>query len=490
MLNPYETLEQAMAHHRSGDLQTAESLYRQILAAAPNFADAWNLLGVIAAERGDPRTGVESIQRAIQLAGPVPSYLYNLGLAYLNSGDWVQAERCYREVLRAEPNAAEVYCDLGMAVQKQGRVDEAVGCYRRSLAANPGYPVAHYNLALAMQELGRLDEAESCYQRAIQCQPDYAIARWNRSLLLLLRGDYQQGWAEYEWRWRVRRDAVRPFPQPLWDGRPLSGRTILLHAEQALGDTIQFARYAPMVKQQGGRVVLECAKSLVPLLSGCPGVDVAVGLGDPLPPFDVHTPLLTLPRLFRTTLANVPAEVPYLQAKPELIQAWRERLAKIPGFKIGIAWQGSPTYTADRQRSIPLAQFAPLAEIPGVRLISLQKCLGTEQLAEWREPLRIEDYTAELDEASGPFMDTAAIIRNLDLVIVSDSAVAHLAGALAARVWVPLPLMPDWRWLLDRDDSPWYPTMRLFRQRRAGNWDDVFAAIAEAVAQQCGQVRS
>jgi hypothetical protein len=270
----------------------------------------------------------------------------------------------------------------------------------------------------------------------------------------------------------------RNFPQPQWDGSPLEGRTILIHAEQGLGDTIQFIRYAPLVKRRGGTVIVECQPVLSQLLAGCPGIDRLIAQGSPLPAFDVHVPLLSLPRIFGTTLADVPAEVPYLFADAALIERWRDELAGVPGVKIGIAWQGNTRFPADCMRSIPLTHFAPLAQVDGVRLFSLQKGPGREQLAATAAYLPVIDLADRLDEKAGGFMDTAAVVKNLDLIITSDTAIAHLAGALGVPVWVGLALGADWRYLLGREDSPWYPTMRLFRQTRLGDWDGVFERIA------------
>jgi len=276
----------------------------------------------------------------------------------------------------------------------------------------------------------------------------------------------------------------RRFPQPLWSGEPLAGKTILLHIEQGIGDTIQFIRYASIIKRQGAAVILECPKPLFGLLEGCPGIDQLLGQREDLPAFDVHAPLLSVPGILKTSLETVPATIPYVFPRPTLVEQWQKRLLDLDGLKIGISWQGNPKYRDDRFRSIPLRYFAPLAEIPGVCLISLQKGIGTEQLAAVRDLFPVTDFAAELDERSGPFMDTAAVMKNLDLVITSDTAAAHLAGALGVPVWVALPSVPDWRWLLDRSDSPWYPTMRLFRQRERGNWQGVFEEIKEALCQR------
>jgi hypothetical protein len=340
---------------------------------------------------------------------------------------------------------------------------------------------AHNNLGTVLKEQGNLEEAIACFERALQIEPDCAAAHWNRALIDLLTGDFARGWREYAWRWQTTQQVRRPFPQPEWDGQPLAEKTLLLHAEQGLGDTIQCIRYAPWVKQRAARVIVECQRPLFRLLSGFPGIDQLVAQGDALPQFDVQLPLLSLPGIHGTNGENVPARNPYLFAAAELVQRWRQRLSALEGVKIGISWQGNPKYASDRYRSIPLIQFAALAEIPGVCWISLQKGLGAEQLGAAGDCFRVRDFAAELDEASGPFMDTAAIMRNLDLVITSDTVNAHLAGALGVPVWVALPFVPDWRWLLNRSDTPWYPTMRLFRQGKAGDWPGVFADLQAAL---------
>jgi hypothetical protein len=311
-------------------------------------------------------------------------------------------------------------------------------------------------------------------------KPALAEAHLYRSFLSLLIGDFQRGWAEYPWRWKTKRSSPRDFHQPLWDGRPLESRTILLYAEQGLGDTIQFVRYAALVKQRGGSVIVECPRPLVSLLKSCAGIDRLVARGDPLPAFDVQAPLLSLPGIFQTALDNLPATIPCLFADADLVRCWREDLAPLAGRKIGIAWRGSPAHVDDRARSLPLSCFESLARLPGIRLLSLQKGPGMEEL----QGLPSHFPVTELGSRLNDFADTAALLMNLDLLITCDTAVAHLAGALGAPVWVALPLVPDWRWLLDRNDSPWYPTMRLFRQKTLGDWTGVFDEIETALSSQ------
>lgn len=322
-------------------------------------------------------------------------------------------------------------------------------------------------------------------RRAQQIKPDFAEAQFNRVLVWLIQGDFKKGWEGYEWRWKCRIAPRRDFGKPAWNGSSLKDKTILLHAEQGLGDTLQLIRYATLAKQQGGRVIVECQPALRPLLTGCRGINQLVTTGDDWPVFDVHAPLFSLPRIFKMSLSNVPSDVPYVWPKKELVEKWKKIVDGIGGYKIGINWQGNPTNPMERIRTIPLALFEGLAKIPGVSLISLQKSDTTEPLDQVRDRFHVTDFGDRLDRESGPFMDTAAILMHLDLVITSDTWLPHLAGALGLTVWVALCHVPEWRWLLDREDSPWYPTMRLFRQPQHGDWKSVFGQMQRALADQC-----
>jgi hypothetical protein len=323
--------------------------------------------------------------------------------------------------------------------------------------------------------------------------PEYADAHFNLATLLLTYGNFAEGWAEYAWRWRSRAfmggNAARSLQSAMtWDGSPLRGRKMLLHAEQGLGDTIQFGRYAALLKEQGaGKILLACAPELQALMRGCRGVDEIV-TATPFPPYDVGAFLVDLPRMLgMTSIEQIPANVPYLDCDPDLVARWEARMAAAeeqrPRLRVGIAWQGNPGHRSDRWRSVPLDLFAPLAELPGVRLVSLQKGAGREQLE--KMPKLALDLGPELADLA----DTAAVIRGLDLVITVDTALAHLAGALAAPVWVAMAMVTDWRWLLERADSPWYPSMRLFRQALLGQWDEVFRRMKIALGEYATGLR-
>ena len=347
------------------------------------------------------------------------------------------------------------------------------------IEVSPNEPNALNNLALMAMRANRLDEAEDYGRRAIARAPNRGEPHFTLSNVLLVGGRLAEGFREYEWR-PQRADDDSPIWQPQWIGGPVEGQTILLRYEQGLGDTLQFIRYARLVKERGATVVVECQQSVARLVAGCAGVDRVVEFGQPLGEFDAFVPLLSLPRVFGTTLETIPAAQAYLEPEGAAVERWHQELAGYEGLKIGIAWQGSMTNIRDKFRSMRLAEFAPLAELAGVRLFSLQMGPGREQVAELADRWPLVD----LGDRLGDFAETAAIIRNLDLVVTCDSSTAHLAGAIGVPVWVALPWSPDWRWMLERQDSPWYPTMRLFRQPTEGDWPGVFQRIAAAIGER------
>ncbi len=358
----------------------------------------------------------------------------------------------------------------------------SIAAHRRAIALKADFPEAYTNLGNALKGQGNIAAAIAACRQAIALNPDLPDAHHNLSLTLLLNGEFAEGWREYEWRWQTKQLRPRGFAQPLWSGEAVDGRVLLLHAEQGYGDMIQFCRYVPLVAARG-RVVLEAPRALVRLFSGLAGVERIVVQGDPLPAFDLHCPLLSLPRAFATTLETIPGGVPYLGTDPAQVSAWRDRLAGLARLRVGLVWAGEPRATdrirgaVDRRRSISLGHFARLAGVGGIAFVSLQK---GEAAAQTRSPppgLRLHDWTGELED----FADTAALIAALDLVISVDTAVVHLAGALGKPVWLLNRFDTDWRWLLDREDSPWYPTLRLFRQHRPGDWAGVLERVAAAL---------
>ncbi len=463
---------------QAGDLDRAEQAFRLVIGHDPNAARAWFLLGATWQVRGRPDAAVVSYQEAIRLVPDFPEACSNLGVALHALGRGDEAVAVLRRAIAMDPDYAEAHNNLGNALRERGAFDEPEACYRRALELKPDYAEARHNLGNVLRSRGDLAGALACYDQALAIRPDLASVHLSRAMVWLEMGDFERGWPEYEWRLSCPEFAIPPFSHPRWDGGPLDGRTILLYADHGLGDAIQFIRYAPMVRDRGGRVVVLCRAPLARLVATAPGVDGVVVEGGPVPDADGYAPLMSLPGIVGTDAASIPADVPYLSADPGLVRTWGEALDLPEGeLGIGIAWQGNPGYGRDRERSFRLERFEPIARSPRVRLYSLQKGYGSEQIAELGGRFPVVDLSGRIDD----LMDTAAVMSNLDLVIVSDTSLAHLAGALGVPVWVALPFDPDWRWLSGREDSPWYPTMRLFRQRRRGDWDDVFARIVAAL---------
>ena len=456
----------------------AEALYRQILTAEPGHAETCNLLGVLSLQTGRPAEAVSLLELAVAGDASDIRYRGNLGAAYFTAKRYEDARTTLERTVRDDPANPEGHYNLAATLAELNRFDEAEVSYDRCLRLQPDHSSTRNNLGNMLREQGRYDEALVHLDRALTIDPKSAYAHYNRALVWLSLGRLTEGWAEYEWRWYSHDFKPRHQNRPQWDGRPLDKQMLVVHAEQGLGDTIQFVRYLGEVRRRSPTTIVEVQPSLIGLLRQS-GIGGLVAQGAPLPPFDVQIPMASLPLALGTTPATIPADIPYLQAHSELAAAWRDHLSRFAGFKIGIAWQGNPTYREDRFRSIALAEFAPLAEVPGVRLFSLQKGPGVEQLASVKQQLRIIDLGTNIDVGTGPFLDTAAIMKSLDLVITSDTVSAHLAGALGVRVWVALRRAPDWRWLAAGDSSPWYPTMRLFRQRALGDWPQVFRDMAD-----------
>jgi len=343
----------------------------------------------------------------------------------------------------------------------------------------PQHLNAWLNRGQSLAALNRHQDAIASYGRALALQPDLADAHFNAAISFLTIGDYARGFAEYEWRWkRTGMAAPKAFRRPAWLGEtPLAGKTIVLHAEQGLGDTVQFVRYVPRLAQMGARVVLEVPPVLKELFGGLDGVTTVIGRGEPLPPYDAHCPLGSLPLAFRTDVASVPAEIPYLRATESHLAKWRPRLEALPSPRIALAWSGNASHPNDRNRSLSLAQLEPLLSTPGLSFISVQRELRDGDAETLTRDPRILNLGPELND----FSDTAAVLTLTDLVISVDTAVAHLAGALGRPAFVLVPFQPDWRWMLDRDTSPWYPAMRLFRQTTIGDWESVIARVRAAL---------
>ena len=459
----------------------AVACWRELVRQYPREPEGYHRLGIALTQQGKAGEAVTCLRHAVELNPRHPDALNHLGLALAEQEHLEQAVACFRQSLRLRGDYPDAQNNLGLALAELGQLDEAVTTLQAALRVQPHFAKAHNNLGLARIKQGRVDEAVAAYTRAIELEPDYPEAHRNRALAWLTQADFARGWPEYEWRWRCPEFKQRSFRAPRWDGSPLDGRTILIYAEQGLGDMLQFVRYLPLLKQRGATVWFECPTALLRLLEGLAGVDRLLKPMTAPEEYDVQAPLMSLPGLFGTDLTSIPADIPYLHADPQLVEAWRQELAPIREFKVGIAWHGNPKARTGKHRSFSLAQFAALARIEGVRLFSLQKGAGVEQLHEAMDRFTVIDFGNRLDEEHGPFMDSAAVMKNLDLVITLDTSLAHLAGGLGVPVWVALPFYADWRWLRDREETPWYPTMRLFRQAKPDDWEGVFARLEDAL---------
>lgn len=392
------------------------------------------------------------------------------------------------EKLRAHyPDDIAILFQLANTLNTANYIDESLIIYNYLYAKYPQSSAITYNIAYTLKKLGRIAQALEFYNKTLELSPEHAEAHFSRGLAYLATGNFKEGWEEYEWRWKrdTQHMEKRNLSKPLWDGSDLHGKTILLHAEQGLGDTFQFIRYAKIARDKGGVVIAAVQNPLVDILSLCPYIDRVIPLTTPLPLYDVHAPLLSLPHILQTTEETIPCEIPYLYAHTQLVEYWREKLSADKNFKIGICWQGNPNYntpflrTVVAAKSIKLKQFEPLFNVPGVSVYNLQKMAGEEQLHEIPSEWNLINFDENFDKIHGRFMDTAAVIKNLDLIITVDTGLAHIAAALGAPVWTFIPNPPDWRWMLDRRDTPWYPNMILFRQPRPGDWDSVIQEIAQ-----------
>ena len=474
-------LSRAEALHREGRLDDALGHLTEALARRgeePSLL-AWRAMTARALGRGE--AAIADLRAALAF-GPDAAMHHDLADLLRRAGDLEGAERHFREALALDPAMSEAENGLGMVAKARRDVPGAIVHYRAALSLDPANARAHNNLAIACQDQARFDEAMAHFDRALALQPDYARGHFHRALLKLLLGEWPGGFEEYQWRFHLPAFADPANAAPWWDGGPADGKTVLFRGEQGLGDVIQFIRFAPLIKKiAGARVIAEVPPRLMRLLRDVPGVDALTPKGAERPAFDLHMPMMSLPLVGGFTPHRLPRFEPYLRPEPELVEAWRDRLGRRERLRVGLAWQGNPAYRADFHRSPPLAAFAPLLEIPDVAFYSFQKGHGAEQLDDLPAPLRdrIVDLGPELDTGADAFVDTAAAMECMDLLVMSDSAVIHAAGAMGRAVWVPLPRVPDWRFLAeDTEACVWYPTMRLFRQAEVGDWSGPFERIA------------
>lgn len=470
--------------------EALESFDRTIALGA-GFAEVYLGRGNTLADLNCPDEAVESFDRAVALRPNLAEAHNNRALALHRLGRFEEALASYGRAIGHNPNYALACNNRSTTLRELGRLEEALRDCTRAIALDPRLADAYYNRGNILKALKRPDEAVQDYERALALRPDYRAAEWNRAVCTLLMGRFEEGWRLYEHRKRKSKFAANVGAErALWSGaESLEGKTLYIWAEQGLGDTIQFCRYAALAAEKGGDIVLAVQDPLERLLESLGPSVRSRKLTAPPPEFDYHIPLLSMPLAFRTNASTIPAKMPYLAAEPDRIRYWSGKIGG-DGLKIGICWQGAKGGEVDIGRSLPVRQFEGIAAIPGVRLFSLQKHAGAEQLFDLPADVKIETFGDDFDAGPDAFIDTAAIMETLDLVITSDTAVAHLAGALGRPVWVALNHVADWRWLLDRSDSPWYPTMKLFRQTERGNWRRVFAEMEMRLLEMLRQNRS
>jgi tetratricopeptide (TPR) repeat protein len=479
----------AIAHFNRGnvlrqlhDPAAALASYRRAMAIQPQWGPA--ILGAAAMlrELGEPDAAVALYDRALTLAPNSAQIHLDKSIALASAARLDEAVAGYHRALEIQPQFAEAHSNLGIVLARLGRTREAIARFETAIAIRETYADAHYNRSKLLQDAGAFDEALAGYERTLALAPELAEAHWNRALILLTQGDYERGLPEYEWRWRTElwRNAAdslaverRDFGRPHWRGdAAIADSVIFLHAEQGFGDTLQFCRYVQGVSDLGATVILEVQRELMPLLAGLPKVARLLARGDPVPAFDHHCPLASLPLAFGTTVATIPARVPYLSADPARIDFWSRKLGHRSRPRIGLVWSGRASHVNDHNRSIRLGDL--LRHLPPeFDYVSLQNEVRDTDLAALESCPRIARFEPDLVD----FGETAALCACLDLVLCVDTSVAHLNAAMGRKTWLLVPAIPDWRWLSGRNDSPWYPTMTLFRQTRSGEWRDVFERL-------------
>jgi len=460
---------------RGQKLEAARCFY-QAVREQPDFSDAHYNLGVALHELKQLAEASACYEQVVRLQPDHASAWNNLGVARRLLGQRQKAVEAHRRAVALDPGQIDFKINLANALRAGEMTDEAIQLLQQTLQGNPGSATLWHTLGNAWREAGRLAESEDAFRRALQITPGLVESHWDLAFTLLLKGDFLSGWDEYEWRWQRKDHPARSFDMPAWQGENLAGKRLLIYAEQGAGDTIQFARYVPLLAQRGARVILECPRALVALLGTLPGVERVIAKGDRLPPADFQCALLSLPRWFGTTQETIPSQVPYLQARSDG--------PRLPAFgpspdgrslRVGFVWSGNPEHQNDARRSIALEVLRPWLANQEAVFHSLQP----KPASGAGKPPQIDDLVTDLTDLIGDYADTACLVRQLDLVIAVDTSVAHLAGALGHPVWLLLPYAPDWRWLMDRHDSPWYPSMTIFRQPVAGDWSSVLRAVSE-----------
>jgi tetratricopeptide (TPR) repeat protein len=487
---PFALVNRAILYRESRRFEEALADYGRALAVQPDSFEAHCGRATALLDLHRFAEALDDGERTIALRPERPEGHMRKALALAGLDRHEQALACYDRAVAMAPALAEAHAGRAAALQYLGRHAQAAAAADRAIELAPQLAAAHFNRGAALRDLARIEDAIQSFERARMIQPEDAATNCNLGGLLLLLGRFDRGWELYEWRGRLpEAPKIHRYAQPAWDGtQDIAGKTLFVHVDQGLGDTIQFARFAKLAQMRGARVVMSVQSTLCRLLSTLsPAIEI-LGHTDAPPAFDHHCPLASLPGAFKTTLETMPAEVRYLRAEPERVAAWRHRLSG-PGFKIGVSWQGS-TIKTGVGRSFPLQALGQVAGIPGVRLISLQQGTGLEQLHALPGGMRVETLGEDFDAGPDAFVDTAAVMECLDLVITCDTSIAHVAGALGRPTWVVLKRVPDWRWMLDRADNPWYPSVEVFRQTVDGRWEDVFDRISRQLQHRIAALNS
>jgi tetratricopeptide (TPR) repeat protein len=457
-------------------LDQAAASYRVVLRLDPDCFAAWVNLGACQEDLGELAAAETSFERAIALQPNMPDGWANLAHVHAARGEHPAAIATLERAIALAPDRGAFHSNLGNALWQVGRLNESVESFRRAIALRFKTADAYLGLAAALKIMGFVDEAIAALDHAVRLYPKSPSVHLQRALVLLLDGRWNEGWAEYEWRWKDPNfiSPRRTYPAPIWNGEALEGKRILLHWEAGFGDTIQFARFAALVKARGAeKVLVELQRPLCRLLQDVEGIDAVVPSGASLPSFDCHAPLMSLPRLLGVQPTTIPHSDGYLQPDPALVESWAAKLGALNGLKVGICWQGSPTQADNRFRSIPPVELCALLALPGISWVSLQKDLSAEGLPK----IGLDD-----------FADTAAVISNLDLVVTVCTSVAHVAGAMGKPTWIVVHAGPDWRWLRSGERSSWYSSVRLFRQKNPGNWLGVLRDVADALSSRTASI--
>ena len=488
--NPQAYFNMGIAYERNNKFSDAIASFKRAIEYRPAYSKAHYHLGKVLEKSKQYDQALNSLSLAVKHDPTMFDAYVCMGRIESGREKFTQAAAHLKRAHEIHPNNKLIGFELANALNTINRTEEALELYYALLEKDPNDSAILYNTAYTLKKLGKLREAMPFYRATLERNPNHCEAHFSLGLAHLIGGDFEKGWLEYEWRWkRDKQLTPRNYQQPVWDGSDLHGKTILLHAEQGLGDTLQFIRYAQVVKElYNARVIAVVQKPLVTLIDYCPYIDHVATFQDKLPPFDVQAPLMSLPYILNTTEKTVPKTVPYLFARKELINHWDERLRDDKNFKIGICWQGNSNYSTPFLRSVVAAKsvslknFTPISALPGVSVYSIQKQTGTDQLDGIPQEFNLYTFEGDFDQSSGRFMDTAAVIKNLDLVITVDTGIAHLAGGLGVPTWILTPKPPDWRWMLERTDTPWYPNVRLFRQETPGDWEGVIEKIVTELA--------